>query len=149
MRSLIAAILLLSLPVYAIDGGQEATATSRREAAERYAQVSDLPRMFEDMTENLALTLPQEKREGFKKLMTKHVRVEAVKDAMVAAMVKHFTTRELSALADFYESPEGRSAMSKFGAYMVDVMPAMQAELRRAVAESQAESKGARSNAPR
>jgi len=149
MRSLIAAILLLSLPVYAIDGGQEDTATSRREAAERYAQVSDLPRMFEDMTENLALTLPQEKREGFKKLMTKHVRVEAVKDAMVAAMVKHFTTRELSALADFYGSPEGRSAMSKFGAYMVDVMPAMQAELRRAVAESQAESKGARSNAPR
>ena len=142
MRFLIVAILALSFPAYAADSSPVDTPQSRKEAAERYAQASDLPKMMGDMTENMARTLPPEKREGFKKLLMKHVRIEALSDAMVASMVRNFTTRELNALADFYGSPEGRSAMSKFGAYMADVMPAIQAEMRRAVAEAQAESKG-------
>jgi hypothetical protein len=38
-------------------------------------------------------------------------------------------------LADFYGSPVGKSAMQKFGAYMADVMPAIQAEMLKAQAK--------------
>ena len=52
-------------------------------------------------------------------------------------MVKHFTTEELKALADFYGSPVGKSAMQKFGAYMADIMPVMQAEIMKAQAKTE------------
>ena len=39
------------------------------------------------------------------------------------------TALALVALAAFYGSPEGRSITKKFGAYMADVMPAIQEEL--------------------
>jgi hypothetical protein len=55
---------------------------------------------------------------------------------MTDAMVKHFTTEELKALADFYGSPVGKSAMQKFGAYMADLMPTMQAEIMKAQAKA-------------
>ena len=42
---------------------------------------------------------------------------------------------ELNALADFYGSSVGASAMKKFGAYMADVAPALQLELRRGMQE--------------
>jgi hypothetical protein len=38
-------------------------------------------------------------------------------------------------LADFYGSPVGKSAMQKFGAYMADVVPAIQAEMQKAQAK--------------
>lgn len=47
-----------------------------------------------------------------------------------------FTTEELKALADFYGSPVGKSAMQKFGAYMADLMPTMEAEITKAQAKA-------------
>jgi hypothetical protein len=61
--------------------------------------------------------------------------VPALTKAMTDAMVKNFTTEELKALADFYGSPVGKSAMQKFGAYMTDLMPTMQAEIMKAQAK--------------
>jgi hypothetical protein len=55
---------------------------------------------------------------------------------MTDAMVKHFTSEELKALADFYGSPVGKSAMQKFGAYMSDLMPTIQAEMMKAEAKA-------------
>jgi hypothetical protein len=48
-------------------------------------------------------------------------------------------------LADFYGSPVGKSAMKKFGAYMADIMPVVQAEIMKAAAkmEHQARSRPA------
>ena len=60
--------------------------------------------------------------------MTTQVDIAALSKAMIDAMVKNFTTEELKALADFYGSPVGKSAMQKFGAYMADIMPVVQAE---------------------
>ena len=67
--------------------------------------------------------------------MTKYFRIGVLERAVVSSMVRHFTVRELNALADFYGSPEGRSAMNKFGAYMADVMPVIQQEMERAMDE--------------
>jgi hypothetical protein len=38
-------------------------------------------------------------------------------------------------LADFYGSPVGKSAMQKFGTYMADIMPTMEAEIMKAQAK--------------
>ena len=41
------------------------------------------------------------------------------------------------ALADFYGSKAGKSAMEKFGLYMAEIMPPLQKELERAMRELQ------------
>ena len=38
-------------------------------------------------------------------------------------------------MADFYGSPVGKSAMQKFGTYMADIMPTMEAEIMKAQAK--------------
>ena len=80
----------------------------------------------------MAATLPADQREQFKKLLTTQVDIAALSKSMIDAMVKNFTTEELKALADFYGSPVGKSAMKKFGAYMADIMPVVQAEIMKA-----------------
>ena len=111
------------------------TPETRRKEAERYLQVSPPKALFEDMADKMATTLPADQREQFKKVMTTQVDIAALSKAMIDAMVKNFTTDELKALADFYGSPVGKSAMQKFGAYMADIMPVMQAEIMKAAAK--------------
>jgi hypothetical protein len=67
--------------------------------------------------------------------MTTQLDIAVLTKAMTDTMVKDFTTDELKALADFYGSPVGKSAMQKFGTYMTDVMPAIRAEIIKAQAK--------------
>ena len=55
------------------------------------------------------------------------------------SMVKNFTAEELQALANFYGSPVGRSAMKKFGQYMADAMPHIQSLMIDAFQKAKAE----------
>jgi hypothetical protein len=87
------------------------------------------------MADKMATNLPADQRQQFKQMMTKDLDIAALSKAMTDAMVKHFTTEELKALADFYGSPVGKSAMQKFGAYMADIMPVVQAEMLKAQAK--------------
>jgi hypothetical protein len=108
------------------------TPENRRQEAERYLQATPPKAMFADIANNTAASLPPEERGRFVQMMTSAIDIDALTKAMIDAMVKHFTADELHALADFYGSPVGKSAMSKFGAYMADVMPAIQAEMLKA-----------------
>ena len=130
-------VLLLALTLCAWSPLFSATDTpeARRKEAERYLQVSPPKALFEDMADKMAANLPADQREQFKKLMTTQIDIAALSKAMTDAMVKNFTTEELKALADFYGSPVGKSAMQKFGAYMADVMPVVQAEIMKAAAK--------------
>src|SRR5882762_10140329 len=112
------------------------TPETRRREAERYVQATPPKALFEDMADKIAVNLPAEQRQQFKKMMTADLDIAALTKAMTDAMVKHFTTEELKALADFYGSPVGKSAMQKFGAYMADVMPTMEAEITKAQAKA-------------
>jgi hypothetical protein len=138
MRRLIVPLMLVCLPTLAsaqaVDNPQ-----TRRVQAERYLLATDLPKMLSDSTTAMTQNLPPEKAAEVKALMSKYVRIDALKEAMLTTMVKHFTTRELAALANFYGSPEGKSALQKFGPYMADTMPLIQAEMRRAAEQAQAE----------
>src|SRR5436305_14805845 len=87
------------------------TPETRRHEAERYLQATPPKALFEDMADKMAANLPPDQREQFKRMMTTQLDVAALTKAMTEAMVKHFTTDELKALAEFYGSPVGISAM--------------------------------------
>ena len=108
------------------------TPESRRHEAERYIQAVPPKALFEDMAEKMSANMPPDQRAQFKAAITTQLDVPAITKAMTDAMVKHFTSEELKALADFYGSPVGKSAMQKFGAYMSDLMPTIQAEMMKA-----------------
>jgi len=139
MRYWLVVMLMGSLPALAAPPDGADTPQTRKEAAERYAKVSDVRKLMTDSVEAMTQRMPEAQREQFRAVMISHVRPEVLEAAMMAAMRKHFTTKELNALADFYGSEEGRSAMAKFGRYMADVLPLVQAEIARAFAEYQRE----------
>jgi len=111
------------------------TPETRRREADRYLQAVPPKALFEDIADKMATNLPADQRQQFKQMMTKDLDIAALSKAMTDAMVKHFTSEELKALADFYGSPVGKSAMQKFGAYMADLMPIIQAEIMKAQAK--------------
>ncbi len=135
-RLLFLALLLpFSIPAFALDD----TPQNREQQADRYLQAVPPQSMMNDMSAKMAETLPEERRDEFKALMTKHLDVGHVTAAIKAAMVKTFSADELQALADFYGSDVGRSAMAKMGTYMAEVMPATMNEVQAALGKAQAE----------
>src|SRR5438552_2273979 len=130
---IIAAVSLFASAIFVYSATD--TPETRRREAERYLQVSPPKAMFEDMADKMAANLPPDQREQFKRVMTTQLDMAALTKAMMDAMVKTFTTDELKALADFYGSPVGKSAMQKFGTYMADIMPVLQAEIIKASAK--------------
>jgi hypothetical protein len=137
-RSIVTFALLFSIiSLWDLIGqGVADTPQNRRREAERYLQATPPKALFADLAEKGAMNLPPEERQKFKDMMTSQLDIDALTKAMIDAMVKHFSAEELKALADFYGSPVGKSAMSKFGAYMADVMPAIQAEMIKAQAKT-------------
>src|SRR5437764_6933412 len=111
-------------PVLGVD-----TPETQRHEAERYVQANPPKAVFADMADKMAANLSPDQREQFKRIMTTELDVVALTKAMTNAIVKNFTTEELKALADFYGSPVGKSAMQKFGAYMGDIMRVMHCDI--------------------
>jgi hypothetical protein len=143
MRKNIFTLFLLGViavsPYVVIAGDLPDTYGNRLAAAERYLQVASMKDMMRDIIVETAKNLSEKVQGAYISLMNKHIRVESLERAALASMAKHFTVDELNALADFYGSKEGRSAMKKFGAYMADVMPVIQQEMGRAQMEIKAD----------
>ena len=135
MKQKVLVLLVLTICAWSPVFSAPDTPETRRKEAERYLQVSPPKALFEDMADKMAANLPADQRDQFKKIMTTQVDIAALSKAMTDAMVKNFTTEELKALADFYGSPVGKSAMQKFGAYMADIMPVVQSEIMKAAAK--------------
>jgi len=108
------------------------TIDARRHEAERYLQAVPPKEMFADMAEKMAANVPPPERDKFKQTLTSELNVTAISRAMFEGLVRYFTTDELKALADFYGSPVGKSAMKKFPSYMADLMPTIEREITRA-----------------
>lgn len=117
----------------------EDSAQNRAAQADYYLRTTPPKALFEDMADKVGASLPESQRAQFKALMTKHIDIEALTKAMRGALIKSFSADELKALGDFYGSPIGKSAMSKFGNYMAEIMPAMQAEMAKAISAAQSE----------
>lgn len=109
------------------------TLADRKTAASRYMAAVPMSKMLEDSYFELAKQLPEESREEFIGHMRKIIHVSNLEKLAFDSMVETFTAEELNALADFYGSKEGQSALQKFGTYMGRVMPAIQEEIKRAL----------------
>jgi hypothetical protein len=125
-----AAIFLASLSALAQD-----TPESRSAAAQRYLSVVPTAKIMDDTINEMAKMASYDKQPHVIEWMKKVYRADFVEKASLEAMVKIFTTDELNAMADYYGSKDGASAMLKFGAYMAQVLPTIQGEVRRAIDE--------------
>lgn len=108
------------------------TLGNRLAAAQRYLDAVSMEAMMLDVATESAKNFPEDARPSYIQYMTKTIRLNVIEGAALTAMTQHFTVKELNALAEFYGSPEGRSAMKKFGAYMADITPTVLQELQRA-----------------
>ncbi len=118
MKKVILCLAILLLPTLCFAGNSD---SERLEAAKRYAETTNFPKLFQEMTDGVARTLPPEKAEAFRSFMGSMVEDGALEKSTIILMAKHFTTEELNALADFYGSEMGKKILSKFGPYMTEV----------------------------
>jgi hypothetical protein len=132
-KPLALSVLSFTLLIASVAAHGQDTIAAREAAAERYLKAVPMSKMLDDTFAEISKQVPVEQRAQFSADMKKMVRVEFLEKLSRDAMVKTFTTDELNALADFYGSKHGSSAMLKFGAYMGQVMPGIQAEVQRGV----------------
>lgn len=129
-------LLIRIMPLLFLAGtayGLEDTVENRRREAERYLQATPPREMLAGMAEQVSKSVASETPAVFQELLLKHIDVEAFTNAIRHALVRNFTAAELGALADFYGSSLGKSAMKKFGAYMADITPLLQSEIAKAM----------------
>ena len=112
------------------------TNENRMAAAQRYLRIVPMQAMFDDTLDQMfkSAQWPISKERLFAEF-TGRLDVPMLEAAMVESMTRRFTVDEIHALAQFYGSAEGQSVMSKFGAYMADVLPVIQTEVRRIIQE--------------
>lgn len=125
----------LTVPAFAL----EDTPANRERMADLYLATTPPRDLVADMATEIAKGIPPEQRTSFTTTMTKNLDLDALTAGMRKSMITHFTADELKALADFYGSAIGRSAMKKFGVYMADAMPLIQVEVGKAIEKTQAE----------
>jgi hypothetical protein len=135
MNRKILLLLLACGAFYAFAQDVPDSPANRLAAAKRYLKAVPPAEMVGDTLNRVANQVPEERREEFKRALAHTVKSERIEKITLDAVTKHFTVKEINALTAFYASPEGRSVTQKFGAYMADVMPAIQAELTQAIEE--------------
>lgn len=108
--------------------------SAKRAAAVRYSKAVPTAQMMEDVLAELGKQLPPADAEAFIGTMRKLISVDRIESIAIEAMTRTFTLEEINALADFYSSTHGASAMKKFGSYLQVTMPALMQEIQRAAA---------------
>ena len=114
-------------------------------AAKRYYSTLDMKKMMDEILRaGVAARLPEDRRDGALTIAKAHLDTEKLATIAIAALVKNFNTDELNAMANFYGSPEGKSILAKYPAYIAEVMPEMLAEVQREIGEMQIEMQNSR-----
>lgn len=131
-RKIFFTFFLLTIALQSIGGELPDTFGNRLAAAKRYMDVMPTEQAVREMIEHSAQNIPEQHRRVYMNFLTLAIDTEALNATMLSVLAKHFTVKELNALAKFYGSEAGRSSMKKFGAYMSDVMPFIQQEVSKA-----------------
>jgi uncharacterized protein len=131
----VAGIAIVALSLMAQASGVPETEANRMAAAREYLAAVPLRPTMSEMIAEIARNTPQlseADRPKFIAMMNELIPIEALERLSLQAMVRHFTVEELQMLTRFYGSPQGKSIMKKFPAYMGEIMPPLQEELLRA-----------------
>ena len=105
--------------------------SKKYDAIDRYQKAQSPQKMMETYVEEYSKQLSPTQAQLFKEILLEELDIVGLQSDVRTLMAKHFTLPELIALADFFESPQGASAMSKMGLYMAEFQPVFNAELSR------------------
>ena len=108
------------------------TLEARRLAVARYLQLVPMKTVMDETIQEVAKGLQSPQRENFL-VYGKKLDLAPIEKAASESLSKHFTLGEIRTLVAFMELPEGQSAMRKMKFYMADLMPVIQAEMRKAL----------------
>lgn len=106
------ALLLLCLGASSVFALED-TMPNRERAAERYLSLVDVKQMYREMVVATAMELPLSERREFVHDMEKMMNAAEMRKLIRSSIVKCMTTDEIMAVADFYSTPLGKSAMEK------------------------------------
>lgn len=109
------------------------TQENRLAETKRYLEAVPPREMMADVGRNVAANAPEPQAAQFLKTFMDNLDMASIERTMKESLPKHFTADELRALADFFGSTVGKSAMSKYGAYMGSIMPVIQQEVAKAM----------------
>lgn len=145
MTSAVLRMLALLLVLQGALANASENDAARAAALDRYLKAVPVSKMMDGTIVDMAAKLPAEQRAHFIAAMRRAIDGPRVEQITRSAMLKTFTADEMNALADFYTSPHGASAMKKFGAYMGELMPPLLVEVQRAAKETMEQQRKARS----
>jgi len=130
MRTSFRAILICVVIAVTVSSSSAADSPElRAAAADRYLMAVPMSKILDDTFNALAKRVPPDQLSQFISQMKAVVRVDMLERISRESMVKVFTADELNALADFYSSKNGASAMTKLSTYMGMRLPAIQQEV--------------------
>lgn len=109
------------------------TPENRAAEAKRYLDAVPPQEVMSDVGKSVSANAPEPQAAQFLKTFTENLDMKAIEKIMFEGLTKTFTADELRALADFFGSPVGKLAMSKYGNYMGTIMPAVQQEIGKAM----------------
>lgn len=109
---------------------------NRIAAAKHYVKEISIQNIFQSVVYEMAMEIPEKKREEFMKFMDKAFQIQELENVVVTTMVKHFSLNEIEALSDAENTLEDLSMRKKFNTYIADVMPLIEQEIIRALKES-------------
>lgn len=101
-------------------------------AADRLIAVQDVDAMMQDMASKVAASLPgasDAQKRAFVAEMNAPAFMSRYKGNLRIAMARNMTVEELNAMTEFYSRPVAKSAITKMGTLMADVMPFIQSEI--------------------
>jgi hypothetical protein len=110
---------------------------NRLVVAKRFINIMPPKEMLHGMATRVVQNLPEKDRKVFLEVMSSKNMEEAANRITLNALVKNFTVGELNAMVAFYGSPEGQSAYKKFAHYMGEMMPQIQQEVKKEMAEAE------------
>lgn len=121
-------IFALTTLAFALEDNVE----NRQAQAKRYLEANPPKAMAQALADQTVTMLPEAERKPYLDMLTKHLDVKAIHQAMQTALMNHFTANELEVLANFYSNPEAKTALAKMDPYMAEVLPVLQAEMLKA-----------------
>jgi hypothetical protein len=110
---------------------------NRTALANRYLEAMPTKTMLLGIANREVNRFPEKDRKPFMEIMQSPEMVKEANRLMIDGLVKNFTAGELNAMVIFYASPEGQSALKKFGPFIAEVMPQIQEKVKKGLAETQ------------
>lgn len=111
------------------------TPENRKAAAKLYLEAVPPQELLRNITGNMLQRMPEQQRKQFQEALDDKELLQNIYRVSEEALVKHFTPDELNAMATFFGSAAGKSARAKFSPYMMEIMPQINAEVKKVFAK--------------